>query len=402
MDSSYLHNEDLIHNHYATDMEIGNIFNQTPMNEKKTEMVETIRKDCDDKKDSNNNNSGEENTMMIKIPKREKKLIIDNMEILQYLVNSLSGKDKIAKVLKYILQIIKIFITKFIKNRKFINNGQIKLTPLYNLQNLKNVILQPNLLICLLFSKTNQKLSYVIDQLGTYRYILRFGNSPFLIYNMMKNCSKLWNYKDSNSSLQQTFINEFCNETTFRDLINLYYTICDELVLLHKFKIWSNPSLYGTIIKHECWTWQTDILFSVKDLLIKLSDLQNKEIEYTIQLQVKQRATQLYANKDKSLVSPIRKQLLHDLRNFNDIDNENIIINRKLKQIKQEIRFVYLDLIKLSFDGCANSLDIFNISTPPLVYPLLSLGSGLTSLIKMWKQARIDIIKTKANEKLTS
>lgn len=400
MDSSYLHNEELIHNHYATDMEIGNIFNQTPMNEKKVAIVETVGKDHSHNDNNDNNENNEDDVVTVKIPKREKKLIIDNMEILQYLINSLSGKDKIAKVLKYILQIIKLFITKFIKTKKFKNNEQIKLFPLYNLQNLKNLLSQPNLLICLFLSKTNQKLSYVIDQLGTYRYILRFGNSPFLIYNMLKNCSKLWNYnKDSNLSLQQTFINDFCNETTFRDLINLYYTICDELVLLHKFKIWSNPKLYDTIIKHECWTWQTDILFSVKDLLIKLSNLQNKELEYTIQLQVKQRASQLYTNKNNSMVSPIRKQLLHDLKNFNDTDNENIIINRKLKQIKQEIRFVYLDLIKLSFDGCANSLDIFNINTPPLVYPVLSLGSGITSLIKMWKQARIDIIKTKTTEK---
>ncbi|KAG0671207.1 hypothetical protein C6P45_000970 [Maudiozyma exigua] len=392
MDSSYLHSEELMHNHYATDIEIGNIFNQKQMTEEGG-MVETILENPDD------NHNDQEKTMKIKIPKHEKKLIIDNMEILHYLINSLSGKDKIAKILKYILQIVKMFITKFLKQRKFINSGQIRLTSLYNLQNLKNLLLQPNLFISLVFLKINQKLSYVIEQLGTYRYILRFGNSPFLIYNMMKNCSKLWNYKDKNLSLQQTFFNHFCNETTFRELINLYYTICDELVLLHKFKIWSNPSFYDTIMKHECWTWQTDILLNVKDSLIKLSDLQNKELEYTIQLQVKRRATQLYVNKDQSLVSPIRKQLLHDLRNFNETDNENIIINRKLKEIKQEIRFVYFDLIKLSFDGCANSLDIFNIKAPPLVYPLLSLGSGITSLIKMWKQARIDIIKTKAKEK---
>jgi len=216
---------------------------------------------------------------------------------------------------------------------------------------------------------------------------------------MMKRIKKIWSYDNKLITFQENFINLFGNETSFRDTTTLYYTICDELILLHKFKLWSNPKLYDTISRHECWTWQSDILFTLKDLFIKLSDLHDKELEYTIQLQVKQRASQLYSNNftnnNNHNISPLRQKLLHDLKNLNDVDNENIIIKRKLQQVKLQKRLVHLDIMKLSFDGCANSLDLFNIKTHPIVYPVLSIGSGIMSLIKLWKQAKQDIIQEK-------
>ncbi|SMN19573.1 similar to Saccharomyces cerevisiae YOR193W PEX27 Peripheral peroxisomal membrane protein involved in controlling peroxisome size and number [Maudiozyma saulgeensis] len=386
MDSSYLSQEELLSNQYPTTDIVPNIFNQ-PMTKTNTQILEVKHIP-----------SGEDDTIKInKCKENKKKIVVENMEILQYLINSLGGKDKLAKILKYILQIINLFISNVLKNYKRKNLNTNDLIIRYSfLKNLKNILLKPNFFVYILSSKINKNLGYVIDQLGTYRYILRFGNSPFLIYKMIEKIKKIWCYDNKLITFQENLINLFGNENAFRDILNLYYTICDELVLLYKFKLWSNPILFETISRHESWTWQADIIFSLKDLFIKLTDLQDKELEYTIQLQVKERATQLYTNNNNHL-SPVRQKLLHDLKNLNDCDNENLIIKRKLNQIKLDKRLVHLDILKLSFDASANSIDLFNVKTPPIVYPLLSLGSGITSFIKMWKQAKNDIIKEKQN-----
>ena len=326
------------------------------------------------------------------------RLAVENMQILQYLLNSLSGKDKVAKVVRYILQLLRMFTSKFVRQnqRKF---GSVDVwTKGYNFQALKKILLQPCLVSFLAFRNIDRKLEYVISQLGTYRYILRFGSSPFLLYDLIKKVRKVFASRNNKGvSLQSSAYTVFGNESSLREMVNLYYTICDELVVLHKLKLWKNDKLYDTIERHQALTWQFDIVFGFKDLWIKMEELQRKQFEYNIELQVKERAASLYGDSLRSAnMSPIRKQLQQEFGNGTDGQNDgNWIIREKLQKISFEKRLLYLDLIKLTFDACANSVDVFHIKTPPIVYPVLSLGSGFAGIVKLWRQAEDDIRKQK-------
>ena len=335
------------------------------------------------------------------LPSHQHKVAVESMEILQYLMNSLSGKDKTAKVIRYILQLLRMFTTKFVarNRRKF---GSLEtLSKGYNFQVLKQILIQPRLLSFLVFRSIDRKLEYVISQLGTYRYILRFGSSPFLLYDLIKKMKSVLSLsRKKGISPQRSLCTVFGNESSVRELVNFYYTICDELVVLHKLKLWKNDALYNTIERHEALTWQFDIVFSFKDLWVKMEELQRKEFEYSIELQVKERAATLYGDSFRDMHrSPIRKQLMHDLHNEKEeYGTSSVNLRKKLEAIRLDKKLLYLDLVKLSFDACANSIDVFHFDTPAIVYPVLSLGSGIAGLIKLWKQAEQDIKKQKAAE----
>ena len=42
--------------------------------------------------------------------------MVDNITILKYILDSLSGRDKLAKIIKYALDILKLFIEKSKRN----------------------------------------------------------------------------------------------------------------------------------------------------------------------------------------------------------------------------------------------------------------------------------------------
>lgn len=98
------------------------------------------------------------------------------------------------------------------------------------------------------------------------------------------------------------------------------------------------------------------------------------------------------AHKDDGSQSPIRKQLLNDL-NVNN--NAEVLIHKQLKAIKDEKTLVYLDIARLSFDCMANTSDILNLKTPKGTYAVLSLGSGLTGLVKLWITTKRSLCSSK-------
>lgn len=386
MASPFVINDSFPNNSYITDP-LSNILNQpmAPFNDKIS------------------NDEGDyiySNEKVITIDNNERKIVVENLEIIRYILNSLSGKDKSAKILKYILEIVKLFIGNFIRRNQRANIDVKGSIIRYNFQNLKKYLLQPKFFLLILFTRINQNLNYITTQLGTYRYILRFGNSPFLVYNFIQKLKQIWSFDKTTKTFPQNCLELYGNEASLREILDLYYTVCDEMVVLYKFKVWSNPQLYNTITRHETLAWQYDILFSLKDVWFKLNDLKRKEMEYTIQLQVKEKAIAYYTKNmgHHTNMSPIRKQLLHDVKNSYEYGNEDDILKNKLENIKRDKNMAYLDLIKLSLDGCCNSIDVFYLKAPKVVYPLLSLGSGITSFVKLWFEAKDNLTKQKQEQ----
>lgn len=325
------------------------------------------------------------------VPENHK--VVRSIDILQYLINSLAGKDKLAKILKYSLDLLRLLIHKS-------RNSMTKWDPtilVYYKKVLKdlnfNMLLKHpitiiKVLLVAIFENFESKADFVSQQLSLYRYILRFGGTPFRLVKMFQKVQK--------SQFDVEKIERiWFNEASLTDFFDLYYGICDEMVLLHKLKVWSHPGLYSWFSRHESISWQYDILLNLKNNWLQLQSIQTKILELQIQSQVRTRALKLSANLQGSsgYSSPIRKQLLRDLNNGNEWNGNDIEIKQRLDQLKDEKFIAYLDMTRLTFDCLANSTDIFNLKVPPGTYGILSLSSGFTGLIKLWINARKELSK---------
>lgn len=324
---------------------------------------------------------------------RKKVDAVRSVDILEYLVNSLAGKDKLTKILKYTLDLLRLVvsnsragITKWDPSvltyyRKVLRDLNFRMV-------LKHPVTISKILLVALFQNFESKANFVAQQLSTYRYILRFGGTPFRVLKMLQ---KIRDSQWDSVNLQKTW----ANESSLRDFLDLYYGICDEMVLLHKLKVWSHDGLYNWFSRHEVLSWQYDILLSLKDSWLKLQSIQKKIIESNIRLQVRTKAMKLSTNLQGApgYTSPIRKQLLNDLNGSSEWNGTELEMKQKISQLKREKLITYLDLVRLSFDCLANSTDVFNLKTPPGTYAALSLCSGVTGLAKLWINAREQLSK---------
>ncbi|CAI4054364.1 hypothetical protein SUVZ_16G1750 [Saccharomyces uvarum] len=317
--------------------------------------------------------------------------MVDNITILKYLLDSLSGRDKFAKIIKYALDILKLFIEKSKKNLTVLDPSVLT----YYTKILKNLTLKVALrhpitvvkvVLLSLLKNFDRKIDFISQQLSTFRYILRFGGTPFRLFSLL---GKFNRTRQCNFQVDQIKKIWF-NEASLREFLDLYYGIFDELDLLYKLKIWSNKSFYSFVSRQESLSWQYDILLSLKDNWLSLQNLQRKQLELEVQLKVQNNALLLspivmHKARDDASQSPIRKQLLSDL----NADNKSeLLIRKQLKAIKDEKTLLYLDITRLSFDCMANTSDILNLKTPKGTYAVLSLGSGLTGLVKLWIMAK--------------
>lgn len=319
---------------------------------------------------------------------------VRSIDILEYLTNSLAGKDKLTKILKYTLDLLRLLvsnsrasITKWdpsvlMHYRKVLKRLNFNMV-------LKHPVTVSKILLVAIFENFESKANFVGQQLSTYRYILRFGGTPFRLLKMLQ---KMRETEWDSVKLQKIWF----NEASLRDFLDLYYGVCDEMVLLHKLKVWSHDGLYSWFSRHEVLSWQYDIVLSWKDNWIKLHTIQRKIVELNIQLQVRAKALKLSTNlqRNPGYTSPIRKQLLNDLNSGTDWNGNDSEIKEKINQLKREKFITYLDLIRLTFDCLANSTDVFNLKTPPGTYAALSLCSGVTGLAKLWINAREQLSKS--------
>ncbi|CCF59683.1 hypothetical protein KAFR_0H02740 [Kazachstania africana CBS 2517] len=143
-----------------------------------------------------------------------------HFKIIKFILNSVSGKDKIVKLLKCILEILRSF--------KLING------PFFQA---------------------------VAFQLNLFRYLLRFGYTPIRLVELFQNL------KDKQLIYNENFLQK---------VIDLYYGIFDELDLLNKLKIIRcSPRLAHWIDKHETISWEMDILLNLKQDLQRYDNHSN-------------------------------------------------------------------------------------------------------------------------------
>lgn len=121
--------------------------------------------------------------------------MVDNITILKYILDSLSGRDKLAKIIKYALDILKLFIEKSKRNLTVLDPSVLT----YYTKILKNLTVKVALrhpitvikvLLLSLLRNFDKKIDFISQQLSTFRYILRFGGTPFRVCSFLGKFNK--------------------------------------------------------------------------------------------------------------------------------------------------------------------------------------------------------------------
>lgn len=326
----------------------------------------------------------------------EVQVIVKNIDILKKVFGTLGGKDKLAKISKYVLDLLKLFISKSRHRITVLDPSVLTYySKVLNQLNLRMILKHPltisKILLVALSQNFENKATIISTNLSVFRQILRFGGTPFRVRSM---CNKLSSTvrdvsKAGDSVTKLNAINKlWLNEGSLGDFIDLYYGIMDELVLLHKFKVWSHAPFYSWVSKHEALSWYYDILLGLKKAWSTLQQIKQRQLELEIQLQVKKRAVELSSKIQGRGASPIKQQLLQDLQQEN---STKISTTEQLQELQHEKNILYLDIIRLSFDFLADTTDVFNMKTPPGTYALLSLFSGMLGFSKLWITAKKEL-----------
>lgn len=148
------------------------------------------------------------------------------------------------------------------------------------------------------------------------------------------------------------------------------------MMLLNRFQVWKHPKLEKIISKHAVYSWQLDIFFNLKDNVSELQRLRRKSLEYTIEKNIREVDNNLYHNHFNS-----DGDTTLYLSHLNALDKK-LIINKRRQ------RLLRLNILRLLFDGLANSTDLFKLKVSLGAYSSLLLCSSIVSLIKLWIEAK--------------
>lgn len=294
---------------------------------------------------------------------------IDKIDVLQHLINTLNGKDKLAKTLKYFLDLLRYLLST--KSSIIVKNKWIYQITSVMVKNLVN------------------RLTFVSIQLTTYRYILRFGNSPFLIIKFIQKWRSLLhsdkNFSNNGDNWKRKpfdLLTLIFKESLFKELFNIYFSVCDEVMLLNRLRIWKHTKLEKIISRQEIYSWQLDIFLNLKDNISELQRLRRQSLEYRIEKNIREVNNNLYPNQ----FSPDGDMTLY--HSCLDVLDKNLIVNSKKQRILK------LNILRLLFDALANSTDLFKLGVSLGTYSGLSLCSSIISLIKLWIEVKQEISKT--------
>ncbi|ODV63954.1 uncharacterized protein ASCRUDRAFT_100646 [Ascoidea rubescens DSM 1968] len=350
-----------------------------------TEDVNSLHKNVINQKDTNFDFP---QTNKKKLNSIQKKLVIPFHRIILAMLDQVSGKNHIAKVIQFTIRLLLMYSDHIIK--KYSNNN-IKLK--------NSLFLRTNLLLS---TQIFYRLKDAPPFISLYRQFLRVGKTPFRFldfYNYFSsNTLKNPNAKNINNN---NFPNFLFSDKFLSLSIGTYYGIFDEISLFFKLGILKDKKLKKRVSYHESFSWYLDILFTLKNQLRDYSILQNKKQHLSIEKKIKLRT--LYHSRDLVSSTSISSNLtnsfsfsspsLHNNRNprrSTSIDNLKHI-DEKLVQLDYEIKMMKLSLLKTLCDFYFDSVDLFNLKFNPFFYTISGFGAGFLSALKVYIETKRDL-----------
>lgn len=315
----------------------------------------------------------------------KKAALIAKFDIFKNVLGKLGGKDRIAKILQYVLNLLKYYLTN---TRRFLIDTKFENLSLDPRLHYKNPLKYFKLLIFLNSTMLERKIFDITKNISIFRQMLRFGGTPYRIRQFLIKFNKFIKSGPTNLINIYKF---WINEDSLGDFIDLYYGICDEIILLYKLNVFTIPNFKTFIGKHEAYSWYMDILLGLKKNYNKLQENRNKQLQLNIQNQVKQKASLLSKRLMDSIGnnSPMKSQILREFNTKSPILSNQYDL--EIEALKHEERIIMTDLVRLSFDFVCDSIDIFKLELNPSVYLICGAISGSFGLSKVWMMSKREL-----------
>lgn len=315
----------------------------------------------------------------------KKAALIAKFDVFKNVLGKLGGKDRIAKILQYVLNLLKYYLTN---TRRFLIDTKFENLSLDPRLHYKNPLKYFKLLIFLNSTMLERKIFDITKNISIFRQMLRFGGTPYRIRQFLIKFNKFIKSGPTNLINIYKF---WINEDSLGDFIDLYYGICDEIILLYKLNVFTNPNFKTFIGKHEAYSWYMDILLGLKKNYNKLQENRNKQLQLNIQNQVKQKASLLSKRLMDSIGnnSPMKSQILREFNTKSPILSNQYDL--EIEALKHEERIIMTDLVRLSFDFVCDSIDIFKLELNPSVYLICGAISGSFGLSKVWMMSKREL-----------
>lgn len=294
---------------------------------------------------------------------------ISPVEIFNACLSNVGARDKIAKVLIYVLQIIGFHGKKIpeLASKEF------------KFPSLLRLLLHPRLLTVFLTKQVLDRSGDAITAMNNYRQFLWTGGLPFSAYRFYKlvqasALTLLSGKGDPNDKLRRA-LNLWLNWKTMSQLASLYYSFTNDIYFLYKLGVIHHDE--WPRFRHFCGSntdkaWFATIITGLHNNYVEYKRL-SREIETaSIEYSVKSRAKELKGSESASNQEEYRQ---------------------KITKLSEARYLVKLDLIRLVCDLIYDAVFVFNKPMYRPLHLLIGIISGSTGLYKICLQERKKLLQ---------
>lgn len=334
-----------------------------------------------------------------------------NFEIFNACINDLTGKDKIAKSIQYLLRLLTSVneihglgnpkVSRSMKSEFLLSSTDI----VPSIKTGSPLLSKTNRLLLILLAFLVKRFSSFLNGVSVFRHLLRFGSLPLRFYkffNHLKHTLKtLMDNSDTTTPIKlQKILNYWTSKDMLSQILNFWYALSDELLLIFRFNLLLrnkdstfNNRLFAWAEDHELYSWLGLILFGLNNDFNNFINLREQESKIKLNQKVKSRT----------------KKIVNDLKNKNKIqrgespsdlfgsDNDQNEMEELLK-IDKEITRIKINSVRLFCDLIFDSKYVFNINMYKPLHISFGFISGLLGLYNVWRQQR-DRLENDAKQK---
>lgn len=384
---------------------------------------------------------------------------VSPFEVFNACVSDLTGKDKIAKTVQYALRLlVAIHDTHGLGNRKVaerflfkekvqpiiddvqvgirtgsdsIDRGQVQPHVAYKVETSPILLLGRLLPVftkilgkyacllsvdgihksaLLLLAYVTKKLSSLLDGLNIYRHLLRAGTIPFRVWKFTNHIKYSLRVLLDSQSMDghavriEKVIKYWTSKDMISQMVNFWYAISDELLLLFRFKIllegkgkgsaFSN-ALFTWAEDHELYSWMGSILLGLNNDWGKWMALKEKESRIILNRKVKARTRRIVEDiKRQSQDSGNMETSKLITPEVDDEDDEKIMQDHhdryvdELAEVRDQLYTVKINAIRLSCDMIFDAKYILHWNMYKPLHVTLGLLSGSLGLYNTYRAKR--------------
>ncbi len=295
----------------------------------------------------------------------------DWLEILRMCLHDLTGRDKAAKMLVYLLRLI---LSEGPKKTIYSSKNGVQIATFA-----KSPIVFVRQIALIAYSELFSRSGGSISGLNIYRQLLRAGSAPVHVIKLIRLIRRsvflIVNRKCPPRRKIDEISRLWVNWSTITSICSLYYAWFDESLLLFNLGIIHKTELrryHRFSSRHELLSWFATILVGLRNDYAKYGELNNRETSARIDFEVKVRAKKL-------------------LSRTNGVEFESSeVYSQKFINAMQEVayekRILKLDMARLSCDLVYDSVFVFNQPMYKPLHLLFGLLSGSLGFYKVWLQ----------------